>query len=108
MKKICENCQKVKDMLPFENKCYSCIKLEALERSRDSIANPDDYGGIDTFSEDYVICPYCGDAVEVDIGYEEFPELYEDGDHELECDGCGKKFILETSVSYYYKTRRLE
>lgn len=61
---------------------------------------------VDTFSSNYIICPYCGNALDIEYGYEDFPELYEEGDHELECSECGKTFIMETMVSYYYETRK--
>jgi hypothetical protein len=52
-------------------------------------------------------CPFCsGKALDTEYGYEDFPELYEEGDHELECSGCGKTFIMETMVSYSYETRK--
>lgn len=63
---------------------------------------------VDTYSTDYVICPYCGCAHETCLGYEDFPEIYEDGDHELECDECGKIFVMETTVIYSWQTRRAD
>lgn len=59
---------------------------------------------IDTFS-DHIICPYCGNGLS---GYDDLPELYESGDHELECNECGKTFVLNTMISYFYETRKTD
>lgn len=61
---------------------------------------------MDTGSSDYVICPYCGYAMDTCYGYEDFPELYEEGDHVITCPECDQDFILNTSISYYYETEK--
>lgn len=46
-------------------------------------------------------CPYCEKELEInhDDGFG-----YEEGvNHEIECDHCGKKFIFQTSISFYYE-----
>ncbi len=55
-----------------------------------------------------MICPYCREAIEANLGYEDFPEIYEEGDHEIKCEECGKTFILNTSISYSWETRKKE
>ena len=63
--------------------CDDCFKLRELEKIRGSIEE----GEPDTFSSDYVVCPYCGNAIS-DEDLVDYPELYEDGEHELLCDEC--------------------
>ncbi len=106
MKKICKRCGKEREMPSWETTCYKCIKLKALEQTQAAIreAEPDEY--VSTWSDDYVICPYCGAAMETNVGYPDFPEIYEEGNHELECDECGKPFILNTRVSYSWETEK--
>lgn len=104
--KICERCGKQKRMMSWERICFQCMKAEELERVQERVraAEPDETP--DTWSSDYVICPYCGEAMDTNVGYEDFPEIYEDGDHQVECPECGKVFTLETSVSYTWETRK--
>ena len=60
--------------------CYDCLREKHLEDIRKSIEE----GEPDTFSSDYVVCPYCGTAIS-DDDLVEYPELYEDGEHEISC-----------------------
>lgn len=50
-------------------------------------------------------CPYCGADHEIchDDGFG-----YAEGSHEDECFSCGKKFIFETSISFYYEPMRAD
>lgn len=82
--------------------CEDCLKLKELNEARSSLnsENPD------TFSNDYVICPYCGDAIS-DEDLIDLPECYEDGQHEITCDECGREFEVITYVSYSWKTSRM-
>lgn len=106
MRKDCKVCGKETNLPSFEDTCYSCLIKQNLKRVQEQIeANEED---VDTSSSDYVICPYCGDATETCYGYEDFPELFEDGEHTITCEECGRSFILETTISYYYKTKRIE
>lgn len=45
-------------------------------------------------------CPYCEQELEIchDDGFG-----YEEGVHHQECPHCGKKFVFETEISFYYK-----
>lgn len=105
MKKICARCGKEKEItFSWETKCWKCQKEEALEEVQEAIKEGEE--DVDTGSSDYVICPYCGEAIETCYGYEDFPELYEEGDNEIECPECEKTFIMNTSISYYYETRK--
>lgn len=106
MLKTCKRCGKQALMMSWEDTCFSCRKEEALENIQTAIEVGDD---IDTWSSDYVICPYCGSAIDArSLGYCDFPQAYTDGDHELVCDECGKTYRLTTSVSYSWETERVE
>ena len=51
-------------------------------------------------------CPYCGKELEInhDDGFG-----YEEGvNHEMECGGCEKNFVFETSISFYYEARKAD
>ena len=106
MNKLCKICGKIKNMFSWEDTCYSCQKQQELKRIQEEIKAGKEK--VDTFSTDYVSCPYCGYAHETCYGYEDFPELYEEDDHEIECYECGKTFVLETTVSYSWRTRRTD
>ena len=46
-------------------------------------------------------CPYC-DA-ELDICHDDGFGYEEGVKHEMECDKCNKRFVFETSISFYYE-----
>ena len=104
MEKICKICGKSRFMFSWEDIFYTCKQKKDLAEIQQKIKNKE--SDIDTFSNSYIICQYCGNALDTCYGYEDFPELYEEGDHELECNECGKTFIMETMVSYSYETRK--
>ena len=51
-------------------------------------------------------CPYCGKELEVchddGFGYEEGVK------HQMNCQHCGKSFVFETSISFYYEPERAD
>lgn len=100
----CKMCGKY-DKLAWVNGryCDDCFKLRNLVKIRKSIEE----GEPNTFSSDYVVCPYCGNAIS-DEDLIDYPELYEDGEHELLCDECGKTFEVDTMVSYSWETQKME
>ncbi len=109
MKKLCKECGEIKEMFSWENTCYSCSKKLELERIQADVKEAQTTGDDpDTMSGEYVVCPYCGYAHETCLGYEDFPEIYEEGSHKIECDECGKEFELETMVSRSWETRKAE
>ena len=83
--------------------CNDCLKLRNLAKIRESIEEWE----TDTFSSDYVVCPYCGAAID-EADLIDYPELYEDGEHEITCEDCGKEFKVETMVSYDWETHKME
>lgn len=106
MKKICERCGKEKEMLPWEHLCFRCAKEEAIEKTAADIRSGEETS---TFAEDDVICPWCGYRYGSDeLGYADWPEFFEDGEHGMFCDECGKPFTLTVNVSYSYDTERAE
>lgn len=107
MKKICQECGKERYFtFSWEQRCITCQKKLDLKNIQDAIRNNEE--DVDTGSSDYVICPYCGEEMETCYGYEDFPEIYEEGEHEIECPECERTFILESSCSWYYETKKKE
>jgi len=51
-------------------------------------------------------CPYCDAELEINhddgFGYEEGVK------HEMECHKCNKKFVFETSISFYYEPEKAD
>jgi hypothetical protein len=92
VKKICERCGKEKDMLPWAHLCFRCAKEEVIEKTAADIRSGEETS---TFAEDDVICPWCGYRYGSDeLGYADWPEFFEDGEHGMFCDECGKPFTL--------------
>mgnify|MGYP001851664449 CR=1 FL=1 len=100
----CEKCGK-EDEFAWMNGglCADCFRKKKLDDIRTSI----DEGEPDTFSSDYIVCPYCGNAIDAE-DLVDYPELYEDGEHELLCEECSKTFKVDTMVSYEWETHRME
>ncbi len=102
-KKICKCCGKLKPMLSGETMCYQCRINKEVTDAKEAIAEGEEP---ETGSSHWVICPYCGEGMDVCYGCGDFPELYEEGEHDIECPECGRMFIMETTISYYYETRK--
>ena len=51
-------------------------------------------------------CPYCEQELEVchddGFGYDEGVK------HQMECHNCGKSFVFETSISFYYEPEKAD
>lgn len=106
MKKICERCGKEDEMLPWAHLCFRCAKEEAIEKTVADICSGEETS---TFAEDDVICPWCGYRYSSDeLSCADWPEFFEDGEHGMFCDECGKPFTLTVNVSYSYGTVRAE
>lgn len=105
VRKKCGRCGKEKKMYSWEDTCYTCRKEIEVEKIVEAIRS----GKMpSTFSDEYVICPHCGEVMPTNLPYEDFPEIYEDGEHKLICEECGKEFILSTMVSYSWETKKPE
>lgn len=59
----------------------------------------------DTGNDTLCICPWCGYSFGF-LGYEDCPEMNEEGDYDMECEECGREFTLETTISFFYDTKR--
>lgn len=100
----CKRCGKECNAWLNGGLCYDCLSEKHLEHIRESIIE----GEPDTLSDEYIVCPYCGAALEGNDTMIDFPELGEDGEHELECEDCGKKFKVESMVSVDWETSKME
>jgi len=90
--------------------CSECQTKQRIERLQEEVKQANECGEEpQTWSDDAVICPCCG-AVNGDkyTPWTDMEELYEGGDHEIECWDCGKTFVLYTEVSYSWETSRKE
>ena len=107
---ICKRCGKAFNSLFGAEHCWKCQKELALERTQDAIRTGDETSiDYDTASDDYVICPYCGDATCFQWGcYEDCPEHYEEGSHDIVCENCGKIFELNVCLTYSCETFKKE
>ena len=107
--KTCKRCGKIFDGLSFETECYQCNSEIHLERIQKAIETAEPDETVDTWSNDYVVCPYCGSAIDArHTGYCDFPEAYEEDEHEIHCDECDHDYILRTFVSYSWETEKIK
>lgn len=108
----CKRCNKERWVWDADGICSTChqeMKQEKIQKDFDDFYKDAEEGEtFDTWSDEFVICPHCGYAIPTDLGYEDFPEIYEDGDHEIDCPECEKTFVLETAVSYSWETKKKE
>jgi len=51
-------------------------------------------------------CPYCGN--EQDVCHDDGFGYEEDKRHEDYCDSCGKHFVFNTSISFYYEAYKAD
>ena len=51
-------------------------------------------------------CPYC--EKELDICHDDGFGYSEGVKHQMECDHCGKSFVFETSISFYYEPEKAD
>ena len=84
--------------------CYSCLAIEKkrnlIKQNKEALETDE----LDTWSDEYVICPYCGMPIEPDI---DDRDLYQDGDTTHECPYCGKLFKVEVSVKVIWETEKI-
>lgn len=99
MVKTCKSCGKEFYGLSFETECYTCKKASYYNAIKQSLMDGEEDC---TTSEAEVICPWCGEIYEIDDEW----HLYQEGEHNLECPCCQKRFVLTTNVSYFFDTER--
>lgn len=66
--------------------CEECFRKQKLEEARQSIKE----GEPDTFSDDYIICPYCGEAFEPDPSVKTEVPIKVNGETFNYCPHCGR------------------
>jgi len=66
--------------------CNSCV---AVQDSKETVRH-----------DKYIRCPKCNTTFEAQI-FLDF-DIYEEGDHDVDCPECGYFFIVETSVTYTF------
>ncbi|MCD8148849.1 MAG: hypothetical protein LUE92_04635 [Clostridiales bacterium] len=108
--KICKICGQERGMMSWETICFQCAKEKHLKEQQQAIRDGDDsyiYGTETSDSDGCIFCPYCGERTKTYYGHEDFPELYEEGFHKIECPICEKEFELVTDVSFSWETRKV-
>lgn len=75
----------------------STTKFQALKEARERGEVWWEFAGLDAPK-----CPHCGE--EYDITEHEAYNLYEDGEHDIDCYDCGQEFLVSVRVSYSYST----
>lgn len=71
----------------YPQKCFQCKDLEA---------------GQETQHKNSIRCPACGYIER--INWETAENIYDEGEHEIFCGECDEKYLVETSVSYTFKS----
>lgn len=69
MEKVCKRCGKIAQMMSWEDYCYACLIQNELERVQLNVREAKEDEDPDTYSTDYVICPYCGCEMPTDLSY---------------------------------------
>ena len=82
------------------------VYTEFIRRTKEEILSGDAHEPIGHAR--LIFCPYCGNCITNENRLGNLPELCEEGNHNMECDSCGREYILTTEVSYYYGTSRKE
>ncbi len=99
--KLCKICGKEKDMFSWETECSLCKKNKEKELLVREIKSGE---LIETEYEDEIFCPWCGWEFFIDG---DNCDLFIDGEHELVCPECDKKFIVDTFVTHAFSTKRM-
>lgn len=101
--KICPCCGK-NTMFPWDTMCYSCRKEKYHLDMKASINE----GKTETYREDSVYCPYCGETIDCHDVDNSDDVFFNEGEDDIDCPHCGKTFHLETEIEYKYSTSRSE
>lgn len=70
-----------------------------LEALRKAIAAGD---SIDFMCNENPVCPHCGAVY--DLSKHDFGHLGEEGEHEVDCGACERRFLVHTHVRRTYNT----
>lgn len=76
------------------------VAFKALRNCIDSVDR------LDFWRNDNPKCPHCGESV--DIVQHELWNLYEEGEHDVECPHCEGEFVVGTDISYSFSTDEQE
>ncbi len=105
MDKICKRCGKKRWHHYNHEFCCACEREIKRKKIQQEFQDATFMGEQpDTWSDEYIICPYCGQAIDPDD--ESIPEIYEEGWHYADCSDCGKRFTIDTIVSYSWETEK--
>jgi RNA polymerase subunit RPABC4/transcription elongation factor Spt4 len=102
MRKICSVCGKEKLMLRWEDTCITCTKEKHLKELRENLLGNEITS---TECEDEIICPYCGEEIELEC---DDAANWEEGNYIGYCDWCDKDFRFQTHVSISYSSQRMK
>lgn len=64
-----------------------------------------DEPGVELTSSHAIRCPHCGEYHSEDLW--EIDGLYDEGDTDVTCYGCGKDFPVETCITYTFRSPAL-
>ena len=98
IKDTCPICGSKAFMFSWEKMCASCKKEEHYSAIQTQLESNQIE---ETYAEDDILCPWCGEKCE-----EDYDALYTEGNHEVECAYCEKTFYVDTEISYSYSTKR--
>lgn len=98
----CKNCGEEisKYEYYYQGICFLCQKERYYDDLAQCLAENRE---TETYDEDSIICPYCGNRKEDDDGY-----FASKGEGEYECDECGKTFNFTANIKVTYSTTRKE
>ncbi len=102
MRKICSICGEERLMLSWEDTCVTCTKEKHLNELRENILSNEITS---TDCEDEIICPYCGEGIELEC---DDAANWEEGNYIGYCDWCDKDFRFQTHVSISYSSQRMK
>jgi DNA-directed RNA polymerase subunit RPC12/RpoP len=68
-----------------------CRKCKRLEHSDE-----------DESHKHMVRCPHCRHIMHISERFDDYPIIYEEGEHEIDCDACEKHYTINVNVEYSY------
>lgn len=101
----CKICGR-KEYLGEDGLCWSCRErkkmLEIEDRNKEALKEGREFN---TWSDKYLICPYCGSVNPLDPVE---PELFEEGHTTYECQDCEKTFKVHVEVETSWETEKIQ